>query len=226
MYARHIDQSNTSVDVAAAGRKPQRSRSVLYAILLAAGLYAVMAAVVAVSGMLPFSHVTGQDEATSAMSIFMLLGLHLLICAVGGYLVGRLGRRTHGDYNNEKVRDDLRSRDRTNVAVFWGAAAVLTILMLSGGARAVVSDAVGFGSVSAAAASLPQHGTAPVQEHAMVANSGDDFSAPDAIIWTSVALVLSAVAANYCATFGALQRDGMRLDLRKLETRQRDLRNR
>jgi len=53
-----------------------------------------------------------------------------------------------------------------------------------------------------------------------------DFAAPDAVIWAAVALVLSAIAASYFSTFGALQRDGMKLDLRKRELRQLDLRKR
>ncbi|WP_295998759.1 hypothetical protein [Rugamonas sp.] len=236
MYAPHIDQLHNFVDDAGAAPKPKRSRAVLYAILLAGALYAGMATLGAVAGMSPFSHVTGQDETVGAMSVFLLLCLHLMVCALGGYLVGRLGKRTHDEYNDER-----RAGDRSNVVKVWVAATLMMALAVSGGARAVVGDMIGFGSVSATAAALPMaaqqaggHALAavPVQQEQQVQasqqsqQSQQDFGVPDVIIWAAVALVLSAIAASYCATFGALQRDGMRLDLRQRELRQRELRNR
>lgn len=189
--------------------KPQRSHVVLYATIVTGVLYAGLTTLGAVFGMSPFPHVTGQDETMGAMSIFWLICIQLLVCAIGGYMVGRFGRRSRSD-------DAQQARDRSSVTTVWGAAALMAVLTISDGARAIFSDMLGSGAASAAG--LPQQGALDG-----LAVSPLDFAAPDAVIWAAVALVLSAIAASYFSTFGALQRDGMKLDLRKRELRQLDL---
>src|SRR5471032_1308443 len=212
-----IAQHHSSNDDSGMATKPKRSHVVLYATIVTGVLYAGLTTLGAVFGMSPFPHVTGQDETMGAMSIFWLICIQLLVCAIGGYLVGRFGRRSRSGSD-----DAQQASDRSNVTLVWGAAALMTVMTISDGARAIFSDVLGSGAATAAA--LPQQGA-----HATMAGLSAlplDFAAPDAVIWAAVALVLSAIAASYFSTFGALQRDGMKLDLRKRELRQLDMRKR
>ena len=207
-----IAQHRSTDDDTGMETKPKRSHVVLYATIVTGVLYAGLTTLGAVFGMSPFPHVTGQDETMGAMSIFWLICIQLLACAIGGYMVGRFGSRSRSD-------DAQQATERSNVTTVWGAAALMAVLTISDGARAIFSDVLGSGA--ATAAGLPQQAV-----HATLAGlaaSPLDFAAPDAVIWAAVALVLSAIAASYFSTFGALQRDGMKLDLRKRELRQLDL---
>jgi len=208
-----IAQHHSSNDDSGMATKPKRSHVVLYATIVTGVLYAGLTTLGAVFGMSPFPHVTGQDETMGAMSIFWLICIQLLVCAIGGYLVGRFGRRSRSGSD-----DAQQASDRSNVTLVWGAAALMTVMTISDGARAIFSDVLGSGSATAAALPLQS-----VPAHLALAATPLDFAAPDAVIWAAVALVLSAIAASYFATFGALQRDGMKLDLRKRELRQLDL---
>jgi hypothetical protein len=216
-----IAQHHTSDDDTGMATKPKRSHVVLYATIVTGLLYVGLTTLGVVFGMSPFPHVTGQDETMGAMSIFWLICMQLLVCAIGGYLVGRFGRRTRDDQDEAQ-----RASDRSNVTLVWGAAALMTVMAISDGTRALFSDVVGFGSGAASAAALQGAQAVALQSHAALSGLAAaplDFAAPDAVIWTAVALVLSAIAASYCATFGALQRDGMKLDLRKRELRRLDM---
>ena len=215
MKSTTIAQHRSTDDDTGLAAKPQRSHVVLYATIVTGVLYAGLTTLGTVFGMSPFPHVTGQDETMGAMSIFWLICIQLLVCAIGGYLVGRFGRRGRSD-------DAQQAKEYSNVTMVWGAAALMAVLTISDGARAIFTDVLGSGSATAAA--LPQQGAQAA--HATLAGlaaSPLDFAAPDAVIWAAVALVLSAIAASYFSTFGALQRDGMQLDLRKRALRQLDL---
>jgi len=215
MQSTTIAQRRYTDDDTGPAAKPKRSHVVLYATIVTGVLYAGLTTLGAVFGMSPFPHVTGQDETMGAMSIFWLICIQLLACAIGGYMVGRFGGRSRSD-------DAQQATERSNVTMVWGAAALMAVLTISDGARAIFSDVLGSGA--ATAAGLPQQGSPAAHTGlAALAASPLDFAAPDAIIWAAVALVLSAIAASYFATFGALQRDGMQLDLRKRALRQLDL---
>src|SRR5471032_263010 len=111
-------QSTNDDTGTAAQQKQRRSHVALYATIVTGVLYAGLTTLGAVFGMSPFPHVTGQEETMGAMSIFWLICIQLLVCAIGGYLVGRLGRS-----GRDGPDDAQQASDRSNVTLVWGAAA-------------------------------------------------------------------------------------------------------
>lgn len=173
---------------AVAARQP--SYGVLYSALASVALYLALYAMAAGAGL------GGQP---GGATIATLVLIQLVVCTAGAYLVGRIGRKAE-----ERYTEDLRARDRASVLLVWCVTSLVTLVMLSGGPRIVLGHALDLGSGAMPAVANTVSSAAPSAA----------WITPDLLIWASVALVLSLVAANFAATFAILQRNGLKLQLR------------
>jgi len=156
-------------------------------------------------------------KAMGLTSLLWIGFMQLAACALGGYLAGRLGVKGSGPDNEE-----VHVRDRSNAKLAWVVASLVTVLLLAGGSRAMPGEvgAAVAAVVAAPVASAANKAGGYFVEAGWLREQGAQEDAtgpaqPHSGLWVLVALALGAVTANLAATFGGLQRDGMRVSLRE-----------
>ncbi|MET3133136.1 hypothetical protein AAKU55_003421 [Oxalobacteraceae bacterium GrIS 1.11] len=189
---------------------PHMSRGALYAAAAAATLSLLLLMLGAGLGLASISP-WSEGAAPIGFSTILWVGfMQLVVCAVGGYLAGRLRATWTGPDNEE-----IHARDRSNAVPAWVLASLVTVVLLTGGGRTILDGGTNMVS-SATAASVNQVTNAvPALVMARSQDRQGLESGPHSMLWMLLALVLGVIVANLAATFGGLQRDGMLVQLRE-----------
>lgn len=209
----------------AAAPKSSVSRGALYAAAAAAALSLLLLTLGAGLGLTTLSPWSQGAQPIGVGTILWIGFMQLAVCALGGYLAGRWRAKWVGPDNEE-----IHARDRSNALPAWILASLVTVVLLSGAGRSLISSVVdvGSGAAAAVAATVPAGPAAGAHlagfwhaalvgtpTESTVAQHAAPVPAAHAVLWMLVSLVLGAITATLAATFGGLQRDGLLLQLRE-----------
>ncbi|WP_426070982.1 hypothetical protein [Janthinobacterium sp. DSP2-3-3] len=135
--------------------------------------------------------------AIGVSTIAWLAFMQLAASGIGGYMAGRL-RVKWGSIHT----DEVHFRDTAHGLLAWAVATLITVAVLAGGTRAVLSGAIDAGSGVAAAVAPAAAAGAAVAGNSAGAKAGEGGSSANALDYFSDMLLRAAPASAPAATAG------------------------